>query len=35
MLGIMNFILHTSIKRQMSVEDGAKMLKSIMSKHLC
>ena len=33
LLGIMDFILHTMIKRQMQVEQGTKLLKQILSKH--
>lgn len=33
LLGIMDFILHTMIKRQLQVEQGTKLLKEILSKH--
>ena len=33
LLGIMDFIIHTMIKKQMLVEDGVKMLKDILYRH--
>jgi hypothetical protein len=33
LLAIMNFLLHTMIKKQMQPESGVKMLKEILSRH--
>lgn len=35
LLAVMDFILNTMIKKQLQVDDGLKLLKQIMAKHLC